>query len=184
MDRTGERVLLVPGLYNSGPDHWQSRWEREFGFDRLQQTDWETPRCEDWVTGLHAALTTSDAPTVLVAHSLGAILVAHWAAFADPLVVGRIASAMLVAPSDAERADFPPGAVGFSPIPLEQLPFRSMVVASTDDRYTTPERAATLAACWGSERVDIGPCGHITTADGFGAWPEGLRLLERLRGSG
>ncbi|WP_265449711.1 alpha/beta hydrolase, partial [Aeromonas salmonicida] len=24
------KILLVPGLHNSGPDHWQSRWHQYF----------------------------------------------------------------------------------------------------------------------------------------------------------
>ncbi len=27
-----DQVLTVPGLYNSGPGHWQTMWEREYGF--------------------------------------------------------------------------------------------------------------------------------------------------------
>ena len=77
-------VLLIPGLYGSGPEHWQSLWEREFGFARLAQADWETPRCVDWVAALDEAVARGPQGVVLVAHSLGSILVAHWAAFAEP----------------------------------------------------------------------------------------------------
>lgn len=176
-----ERVVLIPGLYNSGPEHWQSLWERAYGFERLEQADWSTPRCEDWVAALDAAVAGRDGGLVLVAHSLGAILVAHWAAFAEPAEVRKVSGALLVAPSDTERPDFPDGATGFSPIPLEMLPFRSMLVASTNDRYTDVARAAILAASWGSELVNAGACGHITTVDGYGEWADGLRLLYRLR---
>ena len=174
-------VLLIPGLYGSGPEHWQSLWEKDFGFARLAQTDWETPRCIDWVTALDKAILQGPEGVVLAAHSLGSILVAHWAAFAEPENVRKVKSGMLVAPSDTERPDFPAGATGFSPIPLELLPFRSMVVASKDDRYTSFDRSRSLAACWGSELEDVGRCGHITTADGYGPWTEGLRLLRKLR---
>lgn len=176
-----KRVLLIPGLYGSGPEHWQTLWEQEFGFARLAQADWETPRCVDWVAALDAAVASGPDEVVLVAHSLGSILVAHWAAFAELETVRKVRSAMLVAPSDTERPDFPAGATGFAPIPLEILPFRSVVVASTNDRYTGFDRAVLLAACWGSELIDVGRAGHITTADGFGPWTEGLRLLDRVR---
>ena len=35
-------ILLVPGLWNSGPEHWQSYWERErTDCRRVLQKDWE-----------------------------------------------------------------------------------------------------------------------------------------------
>ena len=88
---------------------------------------------------------------------------------------------MLVAPSDAERPDFPPGTTGFSPIAIDRLPFRSVVVASTNDRYTGLQRSREVAQWWGSKLVIVPEAGHITTADGFGEWAEGWRLLSRLR---
>jgi predicted alpha/beta hydrolase family esterase len=43
------RVLIAPGLHNSGPDHWQSRWQRLFpAFERVQQDDWEVPDLARW----------------------------------------------------------------------------------------------------------------------------------------
>ena len=135
----------------------------------------------DWVAALDEAVARGPQGVVLVAHSLGSILVAHWAAFAEPAMVLNVAGAMLVAPSDTERPGFPAGATGFSPIPLEALPFRSMVVASSDDRYTSLDRSKLLSTCWGSEFVDVGRCGHITTVDGFGPWADGLKLLGKLR---
>ena len=171
-------VLILPGLYNSGPDHWQSRWESAHsGFRRVMQDDWEGPRCADWVARLDAAvLATPDA--VLVAHSSSCALVAHWAGTGAS---GRVRGALLVAPSDPEAASYPAGPTGFAPMPLTRLPFPSVVVASTDDPYVTPERARTFAESWGSRLVTVGDAGHINSQSGLGDWPAGFALLQELR---
>jgi predicted alpha/beta hydrolase family esterase len=73
-------TLILPGLYDSGPDHWQSVWERaDPTCRRVVQADWATPRCADWVATLDAAVAAADAPVVLVAHSSSCLTVAHWA---------------------------------------------------------------------------------------------------------
>jgi predicted alpha/beta hydrolase family esterase len=182
MGEGNDLVLVVPGLYNSGPGHWQTLWEKEYGFARVEQAEWDLPRCEDWVRTLDETVSAQQVKVVLVAHSLGCIAVAHWASGAGADVCRKVKGALLVAPSDCERVDFPPGAVGFKPIPRGRLPFRSVVVASTTDPYIPIERSEELAKWWGSTFVNVGACGHITTADGFGSWPQGLALLDELSG--
>src|SRR5438093_7717727 len=88
------RVLLLPGWQDSGPTHWQSRWEALHGDRRVEQDDWLWPRRGDWMARLDGVLLESDAPAVLVAHSLGCQLVAAWAAHSRP--VPRVAAAVLV----------------------------------------------------------------------------------------
>jgi predicted alpha/beta hydrolase family esterase len=173
------RTLILPGLHNSDPDHWQSRWEaRDWSLRRVIQSDWETPRCGDWVARLDQALTLTGPDAVLVAHSAGCALVAHWA-IRHPS--RRIRGALLVAPSDPEVPSFPPGPTGFAPMPLRRLPFRSVVVASSNDPYVTVLRAQAFATAWGSELVVIREAGHINSAIGLGDWPEGSSLLRSLR---
>jgi len=70
---------------------------------------------------------------------------------------------------------------GFAPIPLLRLPFPSIVVASSNDPFVTIARAQTFASAWGGEFVTMGEVGHINTASGLGAWPEGLALLRNFR---
>lgn len=178
-----DQVLLLPGLYNSGPGHWQTLWEREYGFARVEQSDWDTPRCSDWVSTLNQTIRAQSAPVILVAHSLGCIAVANWAA-AHPESATRVRAAMLVAVSDAERPDFPPAVFGFTPIARRRLPFTAIVVASTSDAYTTWDRSKELADIWGAALVNAGDSGHITAVDGFGPWPFGLELLNELRLNG
>ena len=173
------RTLLLPGLYNSDPGHWQSRWEvRDETMKRVIQDDWETPHCADWVARLDQTLAYAGPDILLVAHSAGCALVAHWAVGCQQ---GQVRGALLVAPSDPEAPSFPSGPTGFSPIPLLRLPFPSIVVASSNDPFVTIARAQTFASAWGGEFVTMGEVGHINTASGLGAWPEGLALLRNFR---
>jgi predicted alpha/beta hydrolase family esterase len=176
-------ILLVPGLWNSGPEHWQSYWERERSdCRRVVQSNWETPRRSDWADTLEAAVAAAPDPVVLAAHSLGCTLVAHWAGASRQLT--KVRGALLVAPSDAEAPSYPPGTSGFTPMPLAKLPFPTILVMSTDDEYVTPERAKFFASAWGSRLVDVGPKGHINSASGLRMWPEGFALVEELRAAG
>jgi hypothetical protein len=172
------RVLIVPGWTNSGPEHWQTLWERADPrrFHRVEQRDWDEPQLDEWVHALDAAIAAEPAPPVLAAHSLGCIAIAHWAATSARPVAG----ALLVAPPDVERGDMPDAVRNFAPVPLRPLPFRSFLVASNNDEYLTIERAEAFARAWGSELVRAGRAGHINTDAGFGPWPEGERLLALL----
>ena len=177
MQRT-TRFFIVPGLGSSGPAHWQTYFERENpAFTRIQQREWDAPDRAEWVATLEQALAGEDlANVVLVAHSLGCATVAHWAAAHGH----RIRGALLVAPSDVETAryaTFP--TTGFGPMPLQRLPFPSIVVASTTDEWATLDRSRQFAEAWGSELVNIGAAGHINAASGFGDWPAGLALAEK-----
>ena len=179
--KTFASVLLIPGLSNSSPEHWQSLWQAKHPeYHRVQQEDWETPCCADWIQTLHESiLSISKSPLVLAAHSLGCATIAHYATkHGDG--EGRVAAAFLVAPSDVEAPTYPPGSIGFDPMPLRKLPFRSVVVASTDDPYVTLERAEFFARSWGSNLIKIADAGHINTASGHGPWPEGEAWLEQL----
>ena len=175
-------ALILPGLFNSGPEHWQTLWEqRDPSCRRVEQAEWETPRCADWVARLDDAVAGSEESVVLVAHSSSCALVAHWARDASSENLAKVRGALLVAPSDPEAPSYPEGPAGFAPMPLLRLPFPSIVVASRDDPYLTIERAREFAAGWGSELVDIGDAGHVNAASGFGPWPTGYGLLQRLR---
>jgi uncharacterized protein len=172
------RTLILPGIHDSDSGHWQSRWEaRDKTMERIIQDDWETPHCAEWVARLDQTLERTGPETLLVAHSAGCALVAHWAVGCSP---GRVRGALLVAPSDPEATTFPSGPTGFAPMPLVRLPFPSAVVASSNDPFVTVVRAQTFARAWGSEFVMIGDAGHINTASGLGDWPEGLAFLNRL----
>ncbi|ALW83695.1 alpha/beta hydrolase [Hymenobacter sedentarius] len=171
-------ILTVPGLGSSGPLHWQSRWEQLHHCQRVEQAEWDQPVCANWVRQLHHAICQSPGPVLLAAHSLACPTVAHWAATHD---ASRVAGALLVAPADAERPDFPAGATGFAPLALQRLPFPSIVVASTNDEYVTLARARFFADAWGSRLVNAGARGHLNSDSHLHDWPEGWALLQQLK---
>jgi predicted alpha/beta hydrolase family esterase len=170
--------LIVPGLGNSGPEHWQTYFEQSGPhFSRIQQEEWDAPECEAWINRIEEKVSEFDPEqVVLVGHSLGCTAIAHWA----KRFGRKIKGAMLVAPSDIENPIYTFPAVGFSPIPLKKIPFPTLVVASTDDPWVSFERAVFFASAWGSEFVSLGPAGHINVASGHTTWDEGLELLKRL----
>lgn len=175
-------VLVLPGYGDSGPQHWQSRWEAsDPRLQRVQQRHWLQPRLDDWLAALDRAVAACGTPPVLAAHSLACALVAHWVERGGRGVRG----ALLVAPADVDALANALDAVqSFSPVPLVRLPFPSIVVASDDDIYVTPERAQAFAGAWGSRLVALAGAGHINADSGFGEWAEGRALLDELLGAG
>ncbi|GGP28066.1 RBBP9/YdeN family alpha/beta hydrolase [Silvimonas amylolytica] len=172
-------VLILPGLYSSGPQHWQSHWEAAHpDFKRVEQADWETPHCADWVANLDAAIAQCDEPPVLVGHSLACTLIGKWAEQHKRPIKG----ALLVGPSDIEAPSYPEGTTGFGKMVTIPLPFPTIVVASSNDEYVTLTRAREFAANWGSEVVEVGPLGHINSSSDLGMWPQGFALLQKLLG--
>ena len=178
-DVTGDYDFLVlPGLGNSGVEHWQSYWCMAFrNATRVLQDDWDAPQLGAWLTRLDAAIAGGTRPAILVCHSLSCSLAAHWAARGK---AGRVRAAFLVAPSDLERPDAPPGTRNFLPVPLRPFPAPALVVASTDDAYVTPLRARQFAQSWGADYCELPELGHINTVSRLGLWPQGLLLLGRL----
>ena len=170
-------ILMIPGIGNSGPGHWQSRWQIAHpDYRRVEQRDWDHPVCAEWCATLERAVAGAGASSILVAHSLGCLLVAHWLHATRQ----RVAAALLVAVPDPAGRQFPSDAIGFAPVPRGRFPCPSMMVASRDDSYASIEYARERAHDWGSELVDIGCAGHINAASGLGDWPAGHGLLTRL----
>lgn len=175
---TNVTVLILPGWQNSGPTHWQSRWEALYGHQRVQQHDWMHPLRGDWLIQLEEAVLASERPVVLAAHSLGCIQVAAWAGHSR--LTDRVQGALLVAPGDVEQPDIRPQLPTWQPVPMARLPFASVLVASHNDPFCRFERASALASAWGSTLVDLGHRGHINADSGLGDWPEGHAWLNAL----
>jgi uncharacterized protein len=177
-----DNILVLPGWQDSGPDHWQSRWERTHGYVRVQQHDWMRPLRGDWISRVENELLARDLAgsrrAVLVAHSLGCITVAAWASHSKN--TQRVAGALLVAPPDCERDDVREALPGWAPIPMQKLPFPSVLFASSDDPFCKLERAQLFAAAWGSQLIEMGPRGHLNSDSGLGDWPEAHAHLVRL----
>jgi len=176
-------ILIVPGLGNSGPEHWQRRWGGRFATASfVEQDDWDRPQVESWTANLEHAIIMATRPVILIGHSLGATAIVHTA---QRLKDTKVRGAFLVAAPDLESPAAPPEIAPFRNVPRDPLPFPSMLVASSDDPYCTLERAVEFATCWASDFHDAGPSGHINVASGHGPWPEGLlmftRLMQRLK---
>jgi uncharacterized protein len=166
-------LLIVPDRANAGTDHWQSRWQRHFKTARrVEQDDWVTPRCDDWVARIVEAVEAATRPAILVAHGLGVVAVVH---AAPHFRATRPAGAFLVAPPDLEASQSNGAALrGFAPVPMQPLPFASKLIGSSTDPGCTLERTQAMGAAWGSDVSIIAGAGHIDIASGHGAWPEGL----------
>lgn len=175
-------ILILPGLQNSGADHWQTRWQQmPPNAHRVQQRDWEAPDRNEWVGALDAAIAAADGPVTLAAHSLGCALAVWWAArHGRDAHARKVTGALLVAPPDVERPGFPACVTGFAPLPRMRLPFRATVLASSDDPWCALPRARSWAEEWGAQFHDIGPHGHINSESRLGDWPQGRQWLMDL----
>ena len=175
-------ILIHPGLFNSGEGHWQTVWEGMLpNGHRVQQRDWSTPKREEWVAGLDAAIASAAGPVVVAAHSLGCATTTWWAAtHAGKPHAAKVKGALLVAPPDVERVDFPASVSGFAPMPRIRMPFKAVVVASSDDPWCALPRAKAWADAWGADFHDIGARGHINSDSRLGDWPQGRDWLHSL----
>ena len=185
---TTPTVLIVPGLRDAVAHHWQTLLEA--GLRAVGRAVASVPplgRVEldraSKVAALERVAQGVSGPIVIVAHSGGCIMVAHWALRTTRAVHG----ALLAVPPDFEQA-MPDGyptlaqldAAGWLPVPRQRLPFHSIVGASRDDPLADHDRVVDLAQAWGSELVDLGKVGHLNPASGFGAWPRADELITRL----
>ncbi|MDZ4187413.1 MAG: alpha/beta hydrolase [Hydrogenophaga sp.] len=167
-------VLIVPGWRNSGAGHWQTLWQQRLPQAlRVEQRDWMSPRKRAWIDRLGEAVLQAPGPVVIVAHSLGCIATTHL----PPSVAARIQGALLVAPADPERRGI---LADFCPVPYQKLPYRSVLVASSNDPFCPIRLAGAYARAWGSEFVRLNDAGHINVESGHGEWPLGLALLQSL----
>ncbi|PAU64290.1 alpha/beta hydrolase [Pseudomonas indica] len=176
------RYLIVPGWQGSADDHWQSHWQRSLpNSARVEQADWMLPRLVDWVAELERSVAADARPVVLIAHSLGCVTVAHWAAQAPAASLRRVRGALLVAPADVERLGCPEPLRNFAPIPRDPLPFPSQLVGSDNDAAASAVRALEMARDWGAEAAILPGAGHINVKSGHRRWEQGFGYLYRLQ---
>jgi len=164
-------ILIVPGYTNSGPDHWQSRWQAKLSTARrVEQDEWSKPVRHDWTANVAKAVNEAVRPVVIVAHSLGVATVVQ----AVPRFEKPVAGAFLVAVPDVANPEIrPKHLMTFGPYPRSPLPFPSITVASRNDPFCDFAVAEDVAAAWGSLLIDAGEAGHINADSGYGPWPEG-----------
>ncbi|WEQ57049.1 alpha/beta hydrolase [Komagataeibacter nataicola] len=177
-------IVIVPGLDGSNSWHWQSRWEillQQHGASvhRVQQDDWMHPFYPAWKQGLLSAMRQVHRRAILIAHSLGAVLVARVAAEEG---LPGVAGAFLVAPADIEQHEGPAIARinAFGPLPGKPLPFPALIMASENDEWLSLFRAHFLATQWNAELVNAGTLGHIGNVANVGMWRAGLSALTQF----
>ena len=169
--------IMLPGIGGSSDDHWQTLWERShFSVKRFNPPDWDQPELSAWCRALQDAVDAAEHPIILVAHSLSCLLVAHWATDSRSTVVG----AFLVSVPDPEAPTFPSAASSFREVPRTALPFRSIIIASTNDPYGSIEYMQRRAHEWNSQLVQIGEHGHINASSNLSEWDEGYSLLRNF----
>lgn len=172
------RLLVVPGLHDSGPGHWQT-WLQAQHCDavRVRQRDWHAARLECWSSRIdHTLALHPGARFVAVAHSFGCLALAdHLARRRDSPVL----AALLVAPAEPDR--FGLG----SALPPQRLPRSTTMVLSDTDPWMKPASARRWAQRWGCHVVHLGDAGHINVESGHGPLPLAARwvqaVLQRVR---
>ncbi|SOE08530.1 hypothetical protein SAMN05877838_0253 [Hoeflea halophila] len=176
-------ILIVPGYKNSGPEHWQTRWQARLSTARrVEQDAWTKPVREDWTARFAEAVNEAEKPVVVIAHSLGVATALQ----ALPRLENRIAGAFFVAPPEVNNPNIrPKHLMTFGPYPEQPLEFPSIVVASRNDPFGSFDHAGDMANAWGSMLIDAGEAGHIDPDSGHGPWPEGIMVfanfLSRLK---
>jgi uncharacterized protein len=176
--RVTHPVWLLPGWQNSGPNHWQMHWAREHGDRVVEQHDWQTPLRGDWIMRLEEALAQQPTAVLLVAHSLGCHLVAAWAALSRQ--TQKVRAALLVAPPDCAREDFPPALHSWRQPVLQTLPFKACVLASSNDPYADLPDSQHMALAWGATWKCVGALGHINAQSALASFPQARQELSKL----
>src|SRR5262245_61639971 len=171
------RYLILAGIYDSGPTHWQSIWQQEDArFVKLEHASWDRPDRHEWVRELEDAIADLGSRLVLVAHSLACLMVVHWAAQTRRTVDG----ALLVSVPDPSGSQFPPDATNFDNLPMTPLAFPSTILCSENDPYGSVAHMEKCAKAWGSKFVKVGALGHINASSNLGSWEQGRKLLETV----
>lgn len=167
-------LLTVPGINNSGPEHWQTRWEGIPGrvTRRFAPSSWDEPEAADWVAAVERDLADLGSDTIAVAHSMGCLAAAHVAA-----TTGGFRGVVLVAPPDVDDPNFPADARGFDKVQPAPLRVPGLLLTSSNDFYGTPEAHRRLAAAWDVPHLELGALGHINSESGLGTWDDGWRLV-------
>jgi uncharacterized protein len=181
-------VLIVPGLRDAVAQHWQTLLEAQLRaagrpVASVPAMGREDLDCAAKVAAIERTAQSVAGAIVIVAHSGGCIMVAHWAAQTRR----PVQAALLATPPDFDSPmpeAYPTlkalAEGGWLPVPRARLPFPSLVAASRNDPLGSYERVAELAADWGAELVDLGEVGHLNPASGYGEWPQALIHLAQL----
>lgn len=168
------RLLIIPGLNDSGPAHWQTWLQQQYrDARRVRQRDFSQPDLERWAERIDSQLDSAgDGEWIAVAHSFGCLALArHLADHPD----SPIRQALFVAPAEPDK--FGLGEL----LPHHAIPVRSTLIASQNDPWMSPASALRWARRWGASYTNLGAVGHINTESGFGPFPLAKRWVESAR---
>ena len=181
-------VLIVPGLRDHVASHWQTLLAADLQargrpvrtVPPMGRTDLD---CATKVAAIERAARAIDGPLVIVAHSGGCVMVAHWARQTTRAVHG----ALMACPPDFDE-EMPEGYPtrqalrdgGWLPVPRDPLPFPSITAVSCNDPLGRHARVVELGRAWGSRLVELGEVGHLNPASGFGEWPQAEQFIAEL----
>lgn len=180
------RVLIIPGLHNSGDAHWQTWLQSQYrGAVRVNQHHWDRPDLDAWAERIDQTIAQArpDAQWIAVAHSFGCLALAHYLAAKAPhqsTAKTGIRAALMVAPAD-------PIKFGLAHrLTQSGLGLASTLIGSENDPWMPLPRAQEWADRWGARFQNLGAAGHVNTESGYGPWPlarfkvdEMIRYLQR-----
>lgn len=181
------KTLIVPGLHNSGPDHWQTWLEGHIScVSRVNQDDWRRPVISQWAKNVKDAIESSEERIILVAHSFGVLA----SIVAASVVPERIAGALYVAPADPSRFSITGERINqdsseletglYDLMPIQKLGYPVILAASTNDSCMSFKRTTWWSKKWGARLISLGDAGHVNSEAGFGRWPHGLELYNNV----
>ncbi len=175
-------IVLVPGLNNAGPAHWQTLLQNKFvNIVRVKQDDWDNPSRKPWIAGIEQIVKTIDGPIVFVGHSCGSVAIAQWAEQFGGCY-SNIKGALLVAPADVDRENAHIDILAMRPLPKAAINFKSIIICSDNDDHCTLDKSYLLARQWNSEVVLVKGGSHFHTEAGYGKWPLVEQLMAELAG--
>jgi predicted alpha/beta hydrolase family esterase len=169
------RVLIIPGLYDSGPAHWQTWLQAQYpDAVRVEQEHWNIADLDRWASRIERTIEAAPpGPWIAVAHSFGCLALARYLHGRD----AAVAAALLVAPADPRKF----GVV--HQLPLQPLGVRSTLIGSESDPWMRLESASAWALLWAARFVNLGAVGHIDTESGFGPFPAAKGLVDQMLGA-
>jgi len=144
-------VIIVPGLGNSGAQHWQTQWQQRLpNAARIVLSQWQQPDLQSWVDATITAANRFD-DSYIVAHSFGCLATV----VALQELRDRVRGVLLVAPADPDKFKLA------EILPHSTLPVLGVVVGSLSDPWLTWRKAQLWAQRWELPIFCAGDAGHI-----------------------
>jgi uncharacterized protein len=174
MSYKAPRILIIPGLHDGGPAHWQTWLQGQYrDARRVTQRDANVPDLERWAERIQRVLEVAGAGEWLaVAHSFGCLALAkHLADHPD----STIREALFVAPAEPDKFGLAEA------LPHQRLARRSRLIASSNDPWMSAASAARWAHRWGASYSNLGAVGHINAESGFGPLPVAKSWVDAAR---